>query len=172
MYSEDDEDDEDEEDCETTGGASRDGENSEGNSERPAKAPKLPSDVLQEYSDDELDGLNKDVVNAEITQLEGKAVAQPTSKSLLTSCSPRFAEEIGRAKPNLNVLAEYRKRESEFLDRAKDLESVTSQRDRAKARYDDLRKSRLEEFMTGFSAISSKLKEMYQVCMLCLRDLP
>ncbi len=43
------------------------------------------------------------------------------------------------------------------------MDSVTTSRDAAKARYDDLRKTRLEEFMTGFSAISSKLKEMYQV---------
>ena len=72
-------------------------------------------------------------------------------------------EDIAKAKPNLNVLAEYRKREAEFLDRAKDMEAVTAARDHAKKRYDDLRKTRLEEFMTGFSAISSKLKEMYQV---------
>jgi len=74
-----------------------------------------------------------------------------------------YAEEIGKAKPNLNVLNEYRKRESEFLDRARDMENVTSSRDCAKKRYDDLRKVRLDEFMAGFSAISSKLKEMYQV---------
>jgi structural maintenance of chromosome 4 len=61
------------------------------------------------------------------------------------------------------VLAEYRKRESEFLDRARDIEAVTASRDNAKQRYDDLRKARLDEFMAGFSAISSKLKEMYQV---------
>ena len=73
------------------------------------------------------------------------------------------AEDIGKAKPNLNVLAEYRRREAEFLDRARDMESVTAQRDAAKKRYDDLRKVRLDEFMAGFSAISSKLKEMYQV---------
>lgn len=72
-------------------------------------------------------------------------------------------EETGKAKPNLNVLAEWRRREAEYLERAKDLETVTSARDQAKQRYDDLRKARLEGFMTGFNAISSKLKEMYQV---------
>lgn len=74
-----------------------------------------------------------------------------------------FTEETGKAKPNLNVLAEWRRREAEFLERAKDLETVTAARDQAKQRYDDLRKARLEGFMTGFNAISSKLKEMYQV---------
>lgn len=43
------------------------------------------------------------------------------------------------------------------------MEAVTLERDNAKKQYDDLRKTRLEEFMVGFSAISSKLKEMYQV---------
>ena len=64
------------------------------------------------------------------------------------------------------MLKEYRKREQEFLSRAKDLEEVTNQRDAAKANYDGLRKQRLDEFMTGFNAISAKLKEMYQVPLL------
>jgi structural maintenance of chromosome 4 len=63
----------------------------------------------------------------------------------------------------MNVLAEYRKREAEFLNRASDMETTTNERDAAKKRYDELRKVRLDEFMAGFSAISAKLKEMYQV---------
>ena len=66
---------------------------------------------------------------------------------------------------DLSVLKEYRKREKEFLARAQDLEKVTNQRDESKKKYDDLRKARLDEFMSGFNAISSKLKEMYQVCL-------
>lgn len=62
----------------------------------------------------------------------------------------------------MSLLAEYRKREAEFLDRAKDLDQISADRDAAKSKFDQLRKSRLEEFMTGFSTISSKLKEMYQ----------
>ena len=76
----------------------------------------------------------------------------------------RILEQIKNSSPNLAVLKEYRKREQEFLSRAKDLEEVTAQRDAQKAKYDGLRKQRLDEFMTGFNAISAKLKEMYQVC--------
>jgi structural maintenance of chromosome 4 len=61
------------------------------------------------------------------------------------------------------VLKEYRKREEEFLKRAKDLEEITNLRDEQKQKYDGLRKQRLDEFMAGFSLISMKLKEMYQV---------
>lgn len=72
-------------------------------------------------------------------------------------------EQVKNANPNLGVLKEYRKREKEFLDRAKDLEDVTHRRDEQKKKYDGLRKQRLDEFMTGFNTISAKLKEMYQV---------
>lgn len=63
----------------------------------------------------------------------------------------------------MKALEEYRKREADFLKRAKDLEEVTTERDAMKKHYEDLRKTRLEEFMSGFNTISSKLKEMYQV---------
>jgi structural maintenance of chromosome 4 len=98
---------------------------------------------LVEYSPDELRSVDKNLLTAEITQLE---------------------EDISKARPNLTILNEFRKREAEFLERAKDLDAVNAQRDAAKQRYDDLRKVRLDEFMAGFSAISAKLKEMYQVC--------
>lgn len=124
----------------------------------PRKKSKAEPLELVEYSPDELRSVDKEMLNAEITQLEGVHFLS-WSDVVLNFC----AEETGKAKPNLNVLAEYRKRESEFLDRARDMEHVTSQRDSAKKRYDDLRKVRLDEFMAGFSAISSKLKEMYQV---------
>lgn len=75
----------------------------------------------------------------------------------------RRVEQVDKAKPNLEVLKEYRKREQEFLTRIKDMDEITAKRDEAKSTYDSLRKQRLEEFMDGFSQISLKLKEMYQV---------
>jgi structural maintenance of chromosome 4 len=70
---------------------------------------------------------------------------------------------VKRAQPNLGALKEYRKREAEFLERGQDLEKVTNERDLHKKKYDELRKARLDEFMSGFNVISAKLKEMYQV---------
>lgn len=78
-------------------------------------------------------------------------------------------EKLQKAKPNLGVLKEYRKREEEWLRRAQDAEDTTKQRDAQKQHYDQLRKQRLDEFMAGFTAISFKLKEMYQVCVF-VRD--
>ncbi|KAI3612793.1 nuclear condensin complex subunit smc4 [Moniliophthora roreri] len=75
-------------------------------------------------------------------------------------------DRLKRAKPNLNVLEEYKRREEEVFNRHHELEKVTEQRDAQKKKHDDLRKRRLDEFMTGFSAISLKLKEMYQMITL------
>ncbi|KIK68539.1 hypothetical protein GYMLUDRAFT_189741 [Collybiopsis luxurians FD-317 M1] len=72
-------------------------------------------------------------------------------------------DEIKRSKPNLNVLEEYKRREAEYLSRHDDLEKVVALRDSQKKTYEDLRKLRLDEFMAGFSTISLKLKEMYQM---------
>ncbi|WVR08284.1 hypothetical protein IAU60_005331 [Kwoniella sp. DSM 27419] len=141
-----DEEDEDEDEQEVATKAAEDG-NEEGadgeeDAEKPARKRKDNPTELVEFSPDELREVDKELLNAEIVELE---------------------EEIGKARPNLNILAEYRKREAEFLDRARDMEAVTNARDGAKKRYDDLRKVRLDEFMSGFTAISSKLKEMYQM---------
>lgn len=67
----------------------------------------------------------------------------------------------------MSVLQEFRRRQTEFDERQADLNKVTAERDSGKTRYDDLRQTRHFEFMAGFNAISSKLKEMYQVRFSC-----
>ena len=47
--------------------------------------------------------------------------------------------------------------------RLAELDTVTAERDEARKRFEELRKQRLDQFMTGFSTITYKLKEMYQV---------
>ena len=53
--------------------------------------------------------------------------------------------------------------EESHQSRLKELDAITSDRDNARREFEALRKKRLDEFMTGFSVITSKLKEMYQV---------
>ena len=53
------------------------------------------------------------------------------------------------------------------MRRAAEFDEITARRDAKKEEYDALRKRRLDEFMAGFSAISLKLKEMYQVKLPC-----
>ncbi|CAA7406929.1 unnamed protein product [Spirodela intermedia] len=68
--------------------------------------------------------------------------------------------------PNLDSIAEYRRKVSLYNERLEELNAATQERDELKKQYDDLRKRRLDEFMAGFNTISLKLKEMYQMITL------
>ncbi|KAF2148840.1 RecF/RecN/SMC protein [Myriangium duriaei CBS 260.36] len=96
---------------------------------------------IPEFTKDELDDLSKDELKSTIASLE-------------ESTSPAV---------ELSVLAEYRRRVTEHASRTTDLNTALAKRDTAKKRLDDLRRLRLEGFMEGFSAISLRLKEMYQM---------
>ena len=97
---------------------------------------------LPQYTKDELLDMNKETLKAEIAALEEK--------------TQNVSVELG-------VLAEYRRRVEEHSSRSNDLHTAVTSRDTAKKRCDDLRRLRLEGFMEGFSMISLRLKEMYQM---------
>ncbi len=48
---------------------------------------------------------------------------------------------------------------------------MTTERDKCRAEFEDIRKQRLDQFMSGFSIITNKLKEMYQVGVVRGRSL-
>lgn len=109
--------------------------------EEEEEVPSQPNE-LPRYTPDELADMDKQTLNGEIAALE---------------------EKTQNVNVDLGVLAEYRRRVEEHAARASDLQSAIAQRDAAKKRCDDLRRLRLEGFMEGFSAISLRLKEMYQM---------
>lgn len=100
------------------------------------------AEELPQYTKDELEDMDKDTLKGEIAILE---------------------EKTQNVNVELGVLAEYRRRVEEHTSRSSDLQSALAQRDITKKRCDDLRKLRLEGFMIGFSLISLRLKEMYQM---------
>ncbi len=100
------------------------------------------TEELPQYTKDELEDMDKDSLKGEIAILE---------------------ERTQNVNVELGVLAEYRRRVEEHTVRSRDLQAAVTQRDTAKKRCDDLRKLRLEGFMIGFSLISLRLKEMYQM---------
>ncbi|XP_042209674.1 structural maintenance of chromosomes protein 4-like [Homarus americanus] len=75
-------------------------------------------------------------------------------------------EKLAQSKPNLAVVHEYRKKEEIYLQRVAELDEISRQRDEQRKYHEDLRKQRLNEFMAGFTIISNKLKEMYQMITL------
>lgn len=98
-------------------------------------------EAMPELSRDELEDLNKEALKASIASLE-----------------ERTSQHV-----ELSVLAEYRRRVNEYSSRLEDLNAALAARDTAKKRTDELRRLRLEGFMEGFSIISMRLKEMYQM---------
>ncbi|KAJ4808601.1 Structural maintenance of chromosomes protein [Rhynchospora pubera] len=74
--------------------------------------------------------------------------------------------QLKEMNPNLDSIAEYRKRAGLYYERVKELNAATLKRDELKKQYDGLKKKRLDEFMVGFNIISLKLKEMYQMLTL------
>lgn len=97
---------------------------------------------LPRFTDDELKDMSKEALKAEIAALE---------------------EKTQNVNVDLAVLSEYRRRVEEHAARSTDLNTAVAARDTAKKRCDDLRRLRLEGFMEGFSIISLRLKEMYQM---------
>jgi len=57
-------------------------------------------------------------------------------------------------------------KEKLYGEKLKELHSVKEKMESTRRKFDELRKKRLDEFMTGFSTINLKLKEMYQMITL------
>lgn len=108
-------------------------------------------------TEEELTSLDKKDVEYQITMLE---------------------ETLKQKTPNMAAIDEYKRKvfenrtvmyllfipqEALHKERLQELDTITVERDTARGNYESLRKKRLDEFMTGFSVITSKLKEMYQV---------
>lgn len=75
----------------------------------------------------------------------------------------QMSQQIESTQVDLDVLYEYTKRYAEFSERKADLNTSVEARDKAKNECEDLKKKRLDEFMSGFTQISSTLREMYHM---------
>ncbi|XP_038162297.1 structural maintenance of chromosomes protein 4 isoform X2 [Cyprinodon tularosa] len=94
---------------------------------------------------------------------ELEAIPDP---NILVNKISTLENQCRQMKPNLGAIAEYMKKEELYLQRVAQLDEITAERDRFKHAYEDLRKQRLNEFMTGFNMITNKLKENYQMLTL------
>ncbi|XP_045540239.1 structural maintenance of chromosomes protein 4 [Papilio machaon] len=73
---------------------------------------------------------------------------------------------LGDAKPNIQAIQDYKTKEELYLKRAAELDEITTKRNEMRALYDQLRKKRTTDFLCGFTTITTKLKEMYQMITL------
>jgi structural maintenance of chromosome 4 len=75
-------------------------------------------------------------------------------------------QNLKNLKPNLASIEEFKRADAEHKSKLSDYEVVHTEREDARRTLEGLRQQRLEEFMDGFSVISMKLKEMYQMITL------
>ncbi|XP_071950231.1 structural maintenance of chromosomes protein 4-like [Antedon mediterranea] len=100
---------------------------------------------LEELTEEQLDDVNAEAVQFEITVLE---------------------EKLTGMKPNLAAIQQYKKKEEAYLQRVGEYDELTENRNKARRDLEEKRKQRLDMFMKGFSAINEYLKEMYQMITL------
>jgi structural maintenance of chromosome 4 len=74
--------------------------------------------------------------------------------------------EMTSMKPNISAIAEYRRKNEDYKKQVCELDDLTNRRDFVRKENDTLRKARLDEFMHGYSVITLKLKEIYQMITL------
>ncbi|CAG2117822.1 unnamed protein product, partial [Medioppia subpectinata] len=72
-------------------------------------------------------------------------------------------KELKKMKPNMAAIEEFKKKETLFLERWKELEEITAKRDTFKSQFDEIKNLRVKEFKDGFITIARKLKEMYRM---------
>lgn len=67
---------------------------------------------------------------------------------------------------DLSAISRFLEKEADWKARMKELDEVTSRRDASRYTLDTLKNKRHTEFMEGFTLITTKLKEMYQMITL------
>ncbi|KAI4503798.1 hypothetical protein M0802_001201 [Mischocyttarus mexicanus] len=107
--------------------------------------PGEQSEVLKEFSDEEINELNE------------KVVAEKLEKAM---------QHLPKDTPNMQIIADYEEKDKLYLKRVADLELITTERNNLRDIYEKSRRQRMTEFLTGFTIITSKLKEMYQMITL------
>lgn len=108
-------------------------------------APEMPIGRLVDLSD------------AEAAEVDTRALAKDIAAA---------EEALTRMEPNMAAIADFKSKEAAWHARLSEFDETCGRRDQARAKLEGLKKARLEEFMAGFTAISLKLKEMYQMITL------
>ncbi|KAK2578285.1 hypothetical protein KPH14_007650 [Odynerus spinipes] len=98
----------------------------------------------------------------ELSEEEINALDEKTIVENLRNIKNQLPDEI----PNMQVIEDYENIDKVYLRRCADLEEITKKRDNLRDTYESVRLRRLHEFLSGFTLITAKLKEMYQMITL------
>ncbi|CAK9056930.1 unnamed protein product [Durusdinium trenchii] len=109
-----------------------------------------------------MEEMARKAISAELTEKELNKVSVEEVDARMTS----LEGDIKNLKPNLGAIEEFRRADGEHRTRLAEYEQVHNDREEARRKLEQLRQQRMKEFMEGFSVISMKLKEMYQMITL------
>lgn len=101
--------------------------------------------------------LLKELSDEEINELNEKVVTEKLDKAM---------QHLPKDIPNMQIIADYEEKDKLYLKRVADLELITTERNNLRDIYEKSRRQRMSEFLTGFTLITNKLKEMYQMITL------
>lgn len=127
----------------------------------------LPRDILDDLREEGGDG-------HEFAELARKSIATDLTEAELTSVNRDSLEgrllilnqNLQNLKPDLKTIQEFREKCTDHKSKLDEYETAHNSREETRRKLDTLRQQRLLEFMEGFSVISMKLKEMYQMITL------
>jgi structural maintenance of chromosome 4 len=132
----------------------------------------LPLDLLAEIRSEQ----EKEMESSKSadTQLAQQAIKKNLSEAELSEVNRADAHarmlqleaNLKNMKPNLQSISEYRRADGEHKEKLGEYDEVNNKREDLRRKLEELRRARHEEFMSGFSIISMKLKEMYQMITL------
>lgn len=127
---------------------------------RAGRAAAIVEDADDSVTDAELESFPGAYVlqsDEELAELDRRALERKQSS---------LEHELASLKPNPHAILSWKRKDLEYNARVAQLDTITLERDIARKALEDLRKRRLSEFMSGFSLISMRLKEMYQMLTL------
>ncbi|XP_076766925.1 haspin [Xylocopa sonorina] len=100
---------------------------------------------LKELTDEELNELDENILISRLQKVKKKLPAEV---------------------PNMQVVDQYKEKDALYLQRVAELEKITVERNKIRDIYETAKRSRNQEFFAGFTIISNKLKEIYQMITL------
>ncbi|OAD59356.1 Structural maintenance of chromosomes protein 4 [Eufriesea mexicana] len=98
----------------------------------------------------------------ELTEEEFNELDQKSLVANLQKAQKKLPSEV----PNMQLIAEYKEKDALYLKRTAELEKITTERNNMREIYETARRRRIQEFLAGFTIITDKLKEMYQMITL------
>jgi structural maintenance of chromosome 4 len=116
----------------------------------------LEVNVAQDNEEMDTDSSQSGLAKIDSDDLEGLSI-----ESLKRDIA-KLDDQLKSLQPNLQAIQNFKQLQIKFMERVNELDEITQTRDRLNADHEELRKKRLDEFMSGFTKIRLKLKEIYR----------